>query len=275
MNGLSIAPDQPKELTNIDQLTAEIVLLKQQTAMNIIEIGRRLLQAKEQLPHGQWGTWLQDKIEFSHQTANRFMQVATEFANSSALRNLNPTKIYSMLELPAEQREEFLKAEHLLPSGDVKKVDDMTTRELQQAIKEKTALQSQLEAAQNSVKTVVGERNQLRSDNSKLQKSAKQLETELQALKDDMKQPVTLEAAVIEKVPAAVEQELSELRAKAAQQPNEALTRYRVQFEALAAQFNALLSTLESIQSVDADTHTKYKRATLALLGKMEESLNR
>lgn len=94
--------------STLDQITAEILVYKQQTAQNIIEIGRRLIRAKEILPHGAWGNWLRERVEFSHPTANRFMQVAREFGNSSALKNLNPTKIYALLEVPAEEREQFI-----------------------------------------------------------------------------------------------------------------------------------------------------------------------
>lgn len=41
--------------SQIDILTSEILLLKHQTAANIIEIGKRLIKVKEMLPHGEWG----------------------------------------------------------------------------------------------------------------------------------------------------------------------------------------------------------------------------
>lgn len=115
-----------EELISIEQITAEIIILKNQTAQNIIEIGKRLIQAKENIPHGQWGDWLSTKVDFSHKTANRFMQVAKELPNSSALTNLSQTKVFALLDLPEEQREDFL---HANP------VEEMTTRELQKAIK--------------------------------------------------------------------------------------------------------------------------------------------
>lgn len=76
--------------SNLEQLTAEILVFKQQTAVNIIEIGRRLIQVKEILPHGEWGKWLEERVEFSQWTANKFMRAANEFSNCGAFNNLTP-----------------------------------------------------------------------------------------------------------------------------------------------------------------------------------------
>lgn len=62
------------------------------------------------LPHGEWGKWLEERVEFSYRQAARFMQVAKEFSNvptlaglSTAMWNLPPTKIYALLDLPTEE----------------------------------------------------------------------------------------------------------------------------------------------------------------------------
>ncbi|GCD13179.1 DUF3102 domain-containing protein [Clostridium tagluense] len=124
------------EIQNIDTLTTEILILKQQTAQNIIEIGKRLVAVKESLPHGQWGKWLAEKVDFSNVTASRFMRVANEFSNISALKDLGSSKIFALLDVPEEQREEFVSAPHEV-NGEIKTVDEMTTRELQKTIKER------------------------------------------------------------------------------------------------------------------------------------------
>lgn len=279
---------------SVDQLTNEIMLLKQQTAMNIIEIGRRLIQAKEQLPHGQWGTWLREKVEFSQATANRFMQVATEFASSSALRNLNPTKVYSLLELPASEREEFLESEHMVASGEVKSVDEMTTRELQQVIKERDEARKVLQKTQADLAKAEQERRLVKNREEQLQEELKEAQEQgelntqkrwkvedelkeaqrqLKQLQEEASQPVVLEPAIVERIPAAVEQELAELRARAAQPHHEALTRYRVHFDVLTASFKALLNTLELIKALDSDTYSKYRNATLGLISKIQATL--
>ena len=55
-----------QELTefNIEKTTAEILMLKDQTAQNIIEIGKRLIKVKENLQHGEFTEWLKKRVEF-------------------------------------------------------------------------------------------------------------------------------------------------------------------------------------------------------------------
>lgn len=120
---------------NTETITTEILMLKQQISQNIIEIGKRLIVVKDGLPHGEWGKYLEEKVEFSQQTAQRFMKVATEFPNPSTLRNLSQSKVFALLSLPQEDRESFVKENP---------VNEMTTRELQQAIKEKQDLEAKL-----------------------------------------------------------------------------------------------------------------------------------
>ena len=119
----------------VDKLTTEILILKQQTAQNIIEIGKRLVQVKDSLDHGEWLPWLETKVDFKVTTASKFMRVAKEFSNFQTYESLNQSKIFALLDLPVEDREEFTNKPHELPSGETKTINEMTTRELQAAIK--------------------------------------------------------------------------------------------------------------------------------------------
>lgn len=292
-------------------IAAEINSIKRQTKTLIlqasVEIGRRLQEAKSLVKHGEWGDWLETNVEYSQSTANNLMRIADEyggFANSQALGNLSYTQAVALLGMPAVDREEFAE-EHDL--------DTMTTRQLQQAVKERDEAHKRAEAAQGELRaarrlaeeaahsaelrleTIEKDRRAAKEREAKLladleeaRKSDKQGATEYERLAEELEQvreqlnqlqessqqPVTLEPAVVERVPAAVEQELAELRARALQPPPEALTRYRVQFEALTVQFSGLLATLESIRPVDSDTYARYRRATLNLLDKMQDRLS-
>ena len=103
-----------------------------------MEIERKLTpEAKEQLPHGAWIKWLDEKVEFTRQTANNFIRCATEY-NSDVISGLHlgNKKLFSLLAVPQEEREEFMATSHEV-NGETKTIDEMTSRELQQAIKEK------------------------------------------------------------------------------------------------------------------------------------------
>lgn len=135
------------ECTDINQLKEEILDLKRATAKNIIEIGKRLTQVKANVNHGNWGTWLSKEVQFSQMQANRFMRVAQEFgdyANLTSLLSLGTTKIFSLLDVPDDQRNDFINQEHLLPNGEMKTIGDMTTREVQDVIKQAKEQQSEV-----------------------------------------------------------------------------------------------------------------------------------
>ena len=111
-----------------------IVLQTQKTMLDgAIEIGRRLVEAKQLVPHGEWGTWLKEKVEFSQSAANRFMRLFEEYAdkqgtlfgavsNSSTLTNLSYTKALALLAIPDEDREDFAEevdAENIRRQGEL------------------------------------------------------------------------------------------------------------------------------------------------------------
>jgi len=123
------------EIQNTDTLTAEILILKQQTAHNIMEIGKRLISVKESLPHGEWGKYLKEKVDFSQVTANKFMKISEEYSNLKAPLDLGSEKLWLLLEVPSEERGEFVQAND---------VEAMSTRDLQQAIKDKKDLEAKL-----------------------------------------------------------------------------------------------------------------------------------
>lgn len=121
----------------LSAITEEIQFYKAQAGQCIVEIGKRLLEAKEQLPHGQWEAWLEKSVEFSLGTAKRFMKIASEYgSNRSPVIDLPYTKLLALLQLPPEEREEFIAEPHTV-NGHQKTVEEMTKRELQAAIKEK------------------------------------------------------------------------------------------------------------------------------------------
>jgi len=136
------------EIQNVDTLTIEILVLKQQTAQNIIEIGKRLIEVQQQLGEGEsFRSWLKEKVQFSKSTAYNFVRAAKEFSTVQALGQLGQTKVFALLDVPPEEREKFVSEPHDV-NGEIKTVDEMTTRELQKIIKEKQDLEEKLKESQ-------------------------------------------------------------------------------------------------------------------------------
>lgn len=159
----------------LEVIETEINFYKNQTATGIIEIGKRLIEAKAQLPHGEWGKWLEEKFTFTRQTANKFMRIAGEYSNVNAPLQLGTEKLWLLLDVPQDQREEFISQN---------KVDEMTTRELQKAIRKNNELQRQLEAEKDKPAKVIRERIEVKpSDYDSLKVKLQIKEQEIERLK--------------------------------------------------------------------------------------------
>ena len=103
-------------------------MLKEQTAQNIIEIGKRLIEVKENLEHGQFMKWLESEVNISDRTARNFVKVATTFSNWKPVANLGTRKLLALAGLDEEDRQEVMQENN---------VEDMTIRELEQVVKER------------------------------------------------------------------------------------------------------------------------------------------
>lgn len=201
-----------QELTefNIERTTAEILILKDQTAQNIIEIGRRLIEVKEKLEHGEYLKWLKEKVDFTERTAQRFVKVATVFSNTTPVSHLGTRKLLALAGLDEEDRQEVMKEN---------KVEDMTTRELERVVKEKKEIKKQLEEEQELS-------NELQEEIKEKEKQIKTLQNEIENIQIPKKEIIEKEV-VKEVIPEnlilekqELEEELKTLRARAEKAEN-------------------------------------------------------
>ena len=137
----------PKEGRDIEVITQEILDAKRRGGEAILTIGRCLTEAKQAIPHGEWLPWLNERVEFSERTAQNFMRLAREWSNPQALADLGAAKALTLLALPAEERESFIAENHVV-GGEEKTVIDMTSRELEKAIRERKEAQEAAAKAQ-------------------------------------------------------------------------------------------------------------------------------
>ena len=101
----------PKTRTLVQQHTDEIKSLMRRTAQDIINIGQKLMEVKEQLGHGQFRNWLKVEFDWSVRTAARLMQVATKFKSANlAHLNIAASALYLLAEpsTPNEAQKEAL-----------------------------------------------------------------------------------------------------------------------------------------------------------------------
>lgn len=115
----------PAEVRTIETITGDILEAKRQGGEAILTIGRCLIEAKEMLSHGEWRSWLEERVEFSERSAQRFMRLAREWSNPTTLSDLGASKALMLLALPEGERERFVEDHNVI---------DMSARQLEQAI---------------------------------------------------------------------------------------------------------------------------------------------
>ena len=195
----------------IEVITQEINFYKLQAGNAIIEIGKRLHEAKLTLPHGAWGAWLQNEVEFSERTAQNFMRIAKEYRNPQLIADMgnSATKALLLLSLPADEREEFIGEAHEI-DGEEKTVADMTTKEMERLLKELEAERAEKEKLQSQLDLF-----QTEKDNA-VDAAYKETEDKLEALLSQKEAAETAQKEAEEKI-AAMETEMDELRMQAEQ----------------------------------------------------------
>ena len=120
----------------IETITEEILSYKRTAGESILEIGRRLKEAKALLSHGEWLPWLSEKVEFSERSAQNFMRLADAYQNPQTLADLGASKALVLLALSPVERDEFLSEKHDV-RGAEKTVPEMSARELEEAIRQR------------------------------------------------------------------------------------------------------------------------------------------
>ena len=181
------------EVRDINTVTTEINTLTQQyrslTLAYAVEVGRRLSEAKTLLPHGEWGTWLSERVSFSQRTANNLMRVFEEYGdaqitllgavpNSQTFANLPLSHAIKLLLVPADEREEFVEKQD---------VEHMSVRELDEAIKARKAAEERAEGLEAKLKNAEALLRETGADHDQVVDENRDLQTRLEEAERDMK----------------------------------------------------------------------------------------
>ena len=121
-----VQPVTPDSSTSLEELTSGIRFYLREMGQNVIEIGKRLIFAKELVPHGEWLSWLDDNFGLKYRMAANFMAVAERFGNVHSNAHLNQTQMIQMLVLPEGEEEKFI--EEQMAAGRI--VAEMSVRTL-------------------------------------------------------------------------------------------------------------------------------------------------
>lgn len=150
MNEIITARDPEIIAAEINTIKSKV---RQVVIYSSIEIGGKLVEAKSLVNHGEWGKWLEQNVEYSQSTADYLMKLYQEYGtgqenlfdtwtNSQTFAKLTYSQHIALLALPFGERQEFAEQNN---------VEEMSTRQLQQAIRERDEVKKALTAAENEI----------------------------------------------------------------------------------------------------------------------------
>ena len=250
----------PDEVRTLEVVAAEIRGYTFSMLTNIIEIGRRLVEAKGMIQHGQFMSWCKDNFGFSSSQTNNFMQLYRVYGseqnslfgaelNSQTFGNLNYSKALTLLALPSnEEREQFVETHD---------VDSMTTKELKQAIKER-------DEALAREKKIREERDLTLQNVAELNEKAEEREKELVGLRKNIEE---LEKRPVEVAVETVrDEEAIAAAAKEAKEKAEAAAKKKIADleKKLNKAENERAGAVGKAESAGQDAEKKLKEATAA-----------
>ena len=254
-----------------DILAAEIRTIKSQTGRMVlnasIEVGRRLTEAKAKLPHGSWGEYLKNEVDYSPSQAQNLMRVFREYgsdqqslfggeAKSQTFGRLTFSQALSLLVIPDEgEREKFVLEND---------VEHMSVRELNEALKARDAAEEKAAAAEDTARGLREEAERLREE---LTDQARVYEAKLTSA------GVEVDRA---KAEAQVAQEAQEKAAAKAQRFQEALSEANASSQAAEEEHTRLLQELEELRNrpTEADT-AAVEAARQAAIAEMTEKVDK
>lgn len=234
------------------------------TTSYIIEIGRVLTEQKDTMEHGAWGKWLEEEVGFSASTAQNYMKIYKRFGSeqislfgstkTEAIGTLPYTKALKLLAVPDEEMDDFL-AEH--------DVDKMSTRELEQAIRERDEAniqledtQKELEAAETAAAAEKAEADKLRAELEELQ--SRPVEVAVEAPSEEMLAEIrAAEEAKFQAEREALQKRAADAEAKAQKQADK-VQKLKEQADKAAEQAKAeLQKDLDAAAKAQADAEAR------------------
>ena len=173
-------------MTTLDELAAQAQMFSCGAAMNLLQLGRVLCEAKPLVQHGDWAEWVRLNAHMPIRTAQQYMQAYRKFGTGQKYAQLGASQIIRLLPMSDDEREK------LLSENDV---GDMTTREIDEAIRaQREAARAEADAEAGArIAEAMRERDELQKRVTALEEGKKngripkQVMDELQQSRDDLK----------------------------------------------------------------------------------------
>ena len=217
---------------SIEIVTAEIHTIRDNVARvfmdGVVQIGRRLEEAKQLVPQGEWLAYLDKELGYKPSTAQNYMRIAREFGDGQVglsgktpgdfFGNLGYSQLLPLLGLPEEEREQ-LAEEHDLAG--------MSSREIQALVKERDEAKANADMLESALADTMRKEGDLKSKLSdtkaKLKDATEKARAngdaaaELQRQLDALEQQAAAPRELTEEERAAMRDEIAAEQAEAVQ----------------------------------------------------------
>nr|AHF24048.1 hypothetical protein [uncultured bacterium Contig643] len=221
MNAIDVTYQTEINIENksIEQLTAEVNVryrqaesLANMSAMMLADAGRRLIEIKSRVGHGNFGEWCKDNLDFSQTKAARMMDLARKvddenslFSNFATLQNIGISTVWALLAAPEEVAAEVIETND---------VESMTVRELKAEL---ARVKEEKQEAERRADSIDHNNDDLRKEISHLQgklaESVSEEEfNEMQAAAQTQKEDLTKELQEAQSAAADIQTKLDKAK---------------------------------------------------------------
>ena len=207
------------ENKSTEQLTAEVNVRYRQaeqlagmSAMMLADAGRRLIEIKARIPHGQFETWCADNLEFSKSKAEKMMKLAERVADENSLFSKTETftdigisRVWALLAAPEEVAAEVIETND---------VESMTVRELKAEL---ARVKEEKEAAERKAEMIDHNNDDIRKELASMQRKLSETVSEkefaeMQAAAQAQKEDLTKELSEAKAEAADIQMKLDKAK---------------------------------------------------------------
>lgn len=217
------------ENKSTEQLTAEVNVRYRQaeqlagmSAMMLADAGKRLIEIKARIPHGQFETWCADNLEFSKSKAEKMMKLAERVADENSLFSKTETftdigisRVWALLAAPEEVAAEVIETND---------VESMTVRELKAEL---ARVKEEKEAAERKAEMIDHNNDDIRKELASMQRKLSETVTEeefnemqaaAQAQKEDLTKELNEAKAAADEIQVKLDKAKEDLKKQKAKQ---------------------------------------------------------
>ena len=235
--------------------------------------GRRLLIVKERLPHGEFGTWCDNNLDFSQSKANKMMQLAKRssdensiFSNSYTCTNLSISKAFALLSAPDDVAKEVIESEG---------ITDMTVSELKAEIANLKARNNELETGTDEMENLKNRIAELDAEQSESEISVEELtakDDEIKRLKEKLEKEKAKAQTAKNKTEAAVQEAVDKYKAEYEKEKAEAVKEGKAKLQAAYTEAEKTIARLEKELSASSQEDLTTFRAQVNILQEVFQS---